>query len=239
MEGTVKTQTYDYTFQTNDTKQPLIFEGTEENPKTGFSYMSLEEIEQLEIGQKMVPWEYDGDRILSRINKKLGLKIALLELEKIFDYKILKDGTMQKNIRTKKINKIVDLHAFGVSVGFEERRILYEQLCYIFIEYFVPYTFVDTSIQGTTLEKINAMYLSNTPDADRIFWITNKPDKRKKEDQAYIREALLRVSEKEFNEVYGLILLQFGHYGYIGKDGQYYIGTVAPTNQIKKFYGIK
>jgi hypothetical protein len=85
------------------------------------------------------------------------------------------------------------------------------------------------------------MYCGNTPaqELNLLYWIPNKPAKRIEADKAYIRDALLNVSEEDFDRVLGYLMEQFNRYLYIDKDGQAYIGTAAPTSSIKKEYGIK
>jgi hypothetical protein len=233
-----------YTFETSEVKQPLIFEGTDENPKTGFSYMSIEEINQLPYSEVFAKVFYDGDKVLRETYIQTDLKKVLKRIEDLFDYKELKDGTIQKKLRIKtlkKTSKPTPIDYYDLSAGQGNERILYEQLCYIFIEYFVPYTVVNTAIEGSTLEKIERMSVGNTPaqELNLLYWIPNKPAKRIEADKAYIQEALLNVKEEEMRDVLGLISQQITRYLYIDKDGQAYIGTAVPSSRIKKMYGIK
>jgi hypothetical protein len=246
VDGVMKELTLEfyYTFETSEVKQPLIFEGTDENPKTGFSYMSIEEINQLRYPEVPAKILYDGDKVHRETYIETDLKKALLSLEKLFEYKELKDGTIQKGLRIKtlkKTSKPTPNDSLYLSVRVGNQRILYEQLCYIFIEYFVPYTVVNTAVEGSSLEKIERMYLGNTPaqELNLLYWIPNKPAKRIEADKAYIRDALLNVSEEDFNRVLGFLEEQFDRFLYIDKDGQAYIGTAVPSSRIKKMYGIK
>jgi hypothetical protein len=85
------------------------------------------------------------------------------------------------------------------------------------------------------------MCLGNTPaqELNLLYWIPNKPAKRIEADKAYIREALLNVTEEDFRAVMGELQSQIMRYIYIDKNNKGYIGTATPTSSIKKFYGIK
>jgi hypothetical protein len=149
-----------FSFETAENKQPLIFEGTTENPKTDFSYMSIEEINQLPDEEILVSFFYDDGKEGEPEYILSSLKKVLLGLESLFDYEKSRDGTEVKKLRIKtlkKTSKPVEYLSFDISASGFESRILYEQLCYLYIEYFVPYTVVNTAVEGSTFEKIDKM----------------------------------------------------------------------------------
>jgi hypothetical protein len=88
-----------YTFETDDNKQPLIFEGTVENPKTGFSYLSIEEINQFPDEEVLISFFYDGDKPDGSEYTWTTLKKVLLGIESLSDYDKSRDGTDAKKIR--------------------------------------------------------------------------------------------------------------------------------------------
>jgi hypothetical protein len=222
-----RTQAYEYEFITSSKKQPLIFESTPENPKTNFSYMTPEEIIQLPDQIRVTTTGSDGVVYLETYNDNV-LKKALLELEKIFEYRKQRDGTIKKvlRVKTSKTSTAINDLSFYVYLG--EEKFLYEQTGYIFLEYYAPYVSIDPSFEGTPYQKIYNMYTNNADRYDRLYWNTNKTEEEVEADKAYILDALLSITQEEFNGVLTMLTDQISDFAFVSKKGAEYTIRITP-----------
>jgi hypothetical protein len=233
------THVYRYSFFTTEEKQPLMFQDTEDNPKTGFSRLSLEEILQFPDGKIEFAVVYDGDKVLETAYDSSFIKNNLLELEKLFVYEEQDDGTIKRVLRTKKTAKKDENNKFTLSYESGEKIIMFEQMASILIEDFAQGMVVNTNVKGTGLDRLRAMFTGNG-DFTRLYWIPKKTPERLKEDQEYIRDALLSLRPgREFDEAYSIVYMFFEKYVYMGKNNQYFIRIQEPTKAMKKLYSNK
>jgi AAA+ ATPase superfamily predicted ATPase len=101
------------------------------------------------------------------------------------------------------------------------------------IEYFAQNIIV-IHVQGTSLEKITALYNGSTPDYKSLYWVTDKSEAKAEADKTYIREALLGIKEEELPEVLELFQKQIT--GYIYQDinnGDYFVLTTTPGEELR------
>jgi hypothetical protein len=218
-------------------KQPLIFQGTEENPKTDFSRLSLEEIELLPDGPVKRVKVKNTSKTTEIIN---GLKKALLELEALYEYKPQKDGSILRRIITRKdsssIKNIImnyeerdDKNCILISVRDGEESILYEILAYGLIYEVSPHTNIKR-VDGLTSAGLEAVFESisedgrNDPDdglaRDVAGWTEKKPQEQTDSDIEYLKKLLLSVTKEDFKDSLAILMRIFVCFSYKFDSGK-------------------
>jgi hypothetical protein len=215
-------------------KQPLIFQDTAENPKTGFSRFTIEEIKLmpdgcLKLKNKVNPeiiWDYNH-----------RLKASLLDLEKLYIDTTNKDGNVVRIIHTEKNSdhpKIVmcytergsDDKKMMLYVGPHELVLLYEHLSACLIDDLVPYIKIER-IEGSTLTKLSTIHdFMHVDTLTGNSWVprnvagwVKKSQKQIQSDKEYVTELLLNVTKSEFERVVFKLMSIFEDYSYKFEDG--------------------
>jgi hypothetical protein len=218
-------------------KQPLIFQDTAENPKTGFSCFTPEEIQLMPDGYMKL--KVKGTSKTTEYNHRL--KKALLEIEALYEYKTQKDGTIVRSIRTKKdtasLRKSIIMYepsrdnknSIDISVCLHEQQILYEVLAYGLYNEITPYVNI-TRVDGSTLSGLIAIFESISEDArnkpsdglarDVAGWSTKKSKKQIESDMEYVKELLLNVTEGDFTQSLYKLMEIFSYFSYKFDDGE-------------------
>jgi hypothetical protein len=220
-----------YKITTDENKQPLLFQAD----KTDFSYMKLREIVQLPDEVEIALYAVGKSEEKFTFPNKL--KDYFLSLERIFENK--KAGeTWNRTIRIKDFYFMnsEDYKVKSNINGEWNEQLGLEQLGSMLIEYFAQNIIV-IHVQGTSLEKITALYNGSTPDSKNLYWVTDKSEAKTEADKAYIRETLLGTTEEELPEV--LKFLQKQVSGYIYQDintGEYFVRTTTPSEDLRALW---
>jgi hypothetical protein len=217
-------------------KQPLTFQGTPENPKTGFSRMSPEEIALLQEE----PYRFDITGTIDHWSFKTELKAALTEFDKFFTYRTKKDGSVVRKLQTEYFsesrNPIMNpgfrdaKNELSFSVLGYEELIMFEQLAYSLIEDIVPIADIQIPATGLTCDKLEDMFYYMQKDtfcdnkdheiARDVLELKSKSKTKIAEDKAAVTELLLSVKPGiDFEKTYGVLGRIFSSFGYKYDDG--------------------
>jgi ABC-type lipopolysaccharide export system ATPase subunit len=217
-------------------KQPLIFQDSPENPKTGFSRMTPEEIALLQEE----PYRFEIVGTIDHMSFDTGLKAALTEFEKFYTYKTKKDGTLIRELQIEKFSESKNPIMSGghrdnknlllFSVSRFEMPLMYEQWAYSLIEDIAPITDIQIPTTGLTCDKLRYMYDHMKKDTfednkDReiardVLKLKKKSKEKIAKDKEAVTEMLLNVKPgKDFEETYGLLGEIFSWFGYRYDDG--------------------
>jgi hypothetical protein len=217
-------------------KQPLIFQDSSDNPKTGFSRMSPEEIALLQEE----PYRFAIPGTIDHWSFKTELKAVLTEFDKFFTYRTKKDGSVVRKLQTEAFSESKNPIMSGghrdnknqlpFSVSPYERPIMYEQWAYSLIEDIVPITDIQIPTTGLTCDRLRYMYDHMKKDtfadgrdheiARDVLELKKKSKTKIAADKAAVTELLLDVKPGiDFKETYGVLGEIFSWFGYKYDDG--------------------